>query len=318
MKRIYISSIYRGEADSSNNDTLFTVDWETGDILASPEKPAEVCLMPIKGISKSYGTRGMAWYKDKLWVLGAVQGLLEIDPNTYNIIKTHRPEKIHHPHLMKVKDDLMWVTSTQRDSLVAWDGTKVVQERRIQDIPGIKELTDPYLAPSVMDRPFGADRLHFNSVAWDSDGNEYHTYMFCSAIFDVTNMRVVESGIPAPHDLEIRGNRLFYSASGDRSLFSLQIDGDRAAKRTCWMTREIPDSELEARKKYKGKTEFPFMALVRGIATSPADGLLFSAFAPGHLVAIDLKQRGKIVKEIKYCDSRHAQPFDILLDPRDW
>ncbi len=320
MKRIYISSVYRTQDGQSGGSPIAMVDWETKEVLSNQEGIPQEIIRPIKGVSKSYGTRGLAWFKDRLWIAGGVSGLIEINPDTYQVIKIHTPEEIAHPHLIKVHDGLLYVTSTSRDSLVSFDGSKVIEEKKIKDMPGIPELIEPYLPDVHKTKAWGRDKLHFNSVDWDSEGNEYHTYMHCRSIFNVTKKCVVETGLSAGHDLEIQNNRLYYSSSGDRSLFSLNLN-HQPPKRTCWIKKEIPEAELDARKQYAEegkKSEFPFMALVRGIAITPDNSKLFLGVAPGNLICLDLKQHGRQIGEMKYCNAKAEQPFDILLDPRDW
>jgi hypothetical protein len=326
VKRIYVSSVYRSEEDrpsATEGVSLFIIDWDTGEVLASPEKLGPEYTTAVRGLSRSNGTRGLAWFKDKLWVAGASHGLFSLDPDTYTLTGTFgdRPKnapEIKHPHQIKVKDDLLYVTNTGKDSLIKFDGEKIVETINIADMPGVPELIEPYIDAAKRGRPWGTDKVHFNSISWDAEGNEYHTYMFCRAIFDVTNLKVIEQGLSCPHDLEARGDQLFYTSSNDRSLFSIRIGTSLdELRRTCWMKKEIPEHELEARKNHDAEI-FPYTALVRGVAFSPDGGLLFTCHAPGNLVCLDIRQHGRQVGGVKYCNSRHEQPFDILLDPRDW
>ena len=319
MKRIYISCIYRDDNNKAlgGDDWLFIVDWENKTVLSTPEKPPAECVLPARFSARSVGLRGLTWFKDRLWTAGASQGLLEIDPDTCQLIKFHQLPEISEPHQIKAKGDVIHIANTGHDSVLEFDGTAVVQERKIVDMPGVPELIEPYLLDAYKTIPWGERRVHFNSLTWDSEGNEYHTYMRCNSIFDVTNQRIIECGISQAHDLEVVGTNLFYSSSGDRSTFSVNLGKDKQFWRTCWLHKEIPDVELEARKN-SSLEHFPYISLVRGIAHSAKDNFLFIAYAPGTLVCLDLSNHGKKVGELKYCNSRAAVPFDILLDPRDW
>lgn len=316
MKRIYISQLYRDEENNAPSDSIFVLDWESKEILFSPEMPPEEWTVPIRAVSRSVGTRGLAWYQGHLWAVGSVGGLFKIDPDSGELIEEFQIDQIVHPHLMKVKGDLLYITSTGRDSLVAFDGKQVVGECLLKDIPGLPALVKPLIDPLRDGREWGDDKLHFNSVAWDEEGNEYHTYMWCHAIVDVTNLRVIEKGILAPHDLEIAGGRIYYSASNDRSTHSVGLE---SGSRSTVFRKQIPDDELERRRKFKETNEgqvFPYVSLTRGIKIYK--NLLFLCNAPGTISCLDLNKHGKVVGEMEYCESKAAQPFDILLDPRDW
>ena len=320
MNRTYNSCIYRyyeNKRPADNADWLFIADWENKTVLSTPEKPPAECVLPARFEARSVGLRGLTWFKDRLWTSGASSGLLEIDPDTYQLIKFHSLPEISEPHQIKAKGDVIHIANTGRDSVLEFDGVNVVRERKIVDMPGVPELIEPYLPEVEKKRVWGENRLHFNALAWDSEGNEYHTYMRCHSIFDVTNQRIIERGINQAHDLEVVGANLFYSSSGDRSAFSIKITGTEL-ERACLLKEEIPDSELEARKS-STLQHFPYTSLVRGIAHSAKYNLLFVAHAPGTLVCLDLSvPGGKKVGEMQYCNSRGAMPFDILLDPRDW
>jgi len=183
MKRIYLSMMKRVEYPTrvgyGDNGRVIVLDWETKTQVTGPILLYDL-RRPDNPLTRSHGSRGLALHQSKLYVAGGHQVLSTIDPDTYQVIETFEiPAKI--THQLKEKDGVLYIVSTGDDKYYKMVGQEIVEEVCVSDSD--------------------EDTLHFNSIGWDSAGDEYHVYYKLGQIFNFTRKTVVYTGNQGLHDI---------------------------------------------------------------------------------------------------------------------
>lgn len=298
MKRIYVTLAERVDrpGDSPGDvGELVALDWDSKTVLQR---------IPVSSgrevkVGRSRGATGIAWHEGKIYV-SCRQGIVSLDPNNYRVGRVHPIDKLGIPggiHQIKEHNGELFIVCTAGDSLA------VMQRKRIIRLETLAS---------------GQDQLHFNSIAWDPKGHEYHLYMadkrspgrrkrVQSRIVNHTTGQDVRNGLGRlPHDLLfLDESRLLYCASADGDLHLLD-------------TKTRQDKVVF----HRGVTGDPggtyrLQGFMRGLAYAPGDDSVFVGLAPGticELDATDWSLKGEVVFE----RGSKCAIYDFLLDPRDW
>ncbi len=293
MKRIYISSLNRVHDPNEEGDLgkLYLVDWDTGRVI-----PHSVESDAIQ-IGRSRGIRGLCWFAEGLLVAGVTNTLTHYDPDNFSIRKTWKDQRVKYLHqIRRSPAGQLHMASTGNDRLVTGWNT--------EDLSINKDIIDPYITDDSFPK-WGGDRLHFNSLAWDESGDEYHIYNSPRMIFNYMKGEVFAQGGPfnSLHDIVINPKEIIVNSSGDRTTLSI----DRK-------TKEI---SVLHKSRSRPSEEYNLHGMTRGLAQW--DDHLFIGITPGTLLCFRLKRNEwEYESHLVISNDRRESIFDILLDPRDW
>jgi len=224
MKRLYASIVYRGDPSSPEaGDNLYVVDWDTHTVLARLLVTGSGGKVSVHSGIRTHGARGVAIAKDLLYVAGSS-----------NIISVYRlgqttPDYLTSfeipggcIHQIRFHDERLYVASAADDHLYVLRDDVVIEAIYLPDIVETS-LLEPRLQPPFTTHPYGADRLHFNSLAWDAEGAMHHIYLGANAVYDVTRRRLLPFGdaLWGPHDLVFWNDWTVVNSSMDKSTIAL-------------------------------------------------------------------------------------------------
>ncbi len=294
MKRIYISSLNRVRDPNEEGDLgkIYVLDWDTKSIVRNQ----------IGGehhyVGRSRGVRGMAFFPPfHLAVAGVTNKIAFYDNETMNFHSEFIEPRAKFLHQIKMHRGVLHLTSTGNDSLIRGD--------EVEDLSVNRDLIDLYIRdPSFPD--WGNDRLHFNSIAWDENDEEYHVYNSARMIFNYTRKKVFAHGGPfnSLHDIVINPSHIIVNSSGDRT--TLAID------------RKTKEITVIHKNRSHPTTEFNLHGMTRGLAQW--DDHLFVGITPGTILCFKLTtgNEWEYDSHVVLSEDRRESIFDILLDPTDW
>ena len=217
MAQLLVTCVHRHHnVPSVSGGTLFRVDTDTGE--------ARIANGSLAGVG---GLRGVT--------VDPVMGLVYVADNAHSIYVLDRftwitRRVIQVPgaagiHQIRWHAGRLYVVSTGSDCLLVgtptqhngwtWEETKLWET-----IPDHvwRRLVTAYGKDHAHHAP-GADRLHFNSIAWAPNGDEIHLYCAPCVVYNATQHRVMcHERLHGPHDLLYMGDRLFVHSSKAGSL----------------------------------------------------------------------------------------------------
>lgn len=303
MKRVYVTTIHRKKEFTKGErlGNVYVVDWETKEFLTKPSglDPGYSFHKPL---SKSHGVRGISFHGDKIFVAGSGSNLSCFDKDTFELVEHKEIKELIGIHHIRSHGGLLNVVSTGNDTLFKLDGFDVVDEVHIGDY---KEYIEPHMFEECREKEWGTNKLHFNSIGWGPDGDEYHIYCGAKIIFNFTKKEVVYSGegLNGPHDLVFDDNSLFFNNS--ETLSTCRID--LGSKGLYEVHKFYPDSRFIS--------EYNTNGFTRGLAKS--GDTLFMCGSPTRVCSFDI-ELNKETDVLELSDDLGESIFDIILDPRDW
>jgi hypothetical protein len=304
VRRVYISCTNRVESpEDSPQDRgdAYVIDWDTKKVINRLDVygPEDI------KVGRSRGCAGIAWYNNKIYI-ACRSGLCVIDPDTLELV-----DEISDVgtgiHEIKVRDDKLYITNTSTDSFTVLQDNEIVDRVYIKekDLPErvIRHLNVPGRKADV---EFGADKLHFNSLAWGVNGDMYHLYMAGGIVYNWTRKQLACGilGEAMHHDI----------ASLDKD--TLLINGSDIGET---ILIDIPTkSHRTVRKNNVGALNGAARhGWLRGMAVHKQTKTLFLTTAPGQLIIVDTNT-WKDLDSMKFSTQPKEAPYGILLDPRDW
>lgn len=303
MKRVYITTIHRKKEFTAGErlGNVYVVDWRTKRLLTKPSglDPGYSFHRPL---SKSHGVRGISFHNEKIFVAGSGSNLSCFDKDTFELIEHREIKELIGIHHIRSHNGLLYVVSTGNDILFKLDNFDIVDEVYIEDY---KEHIEPYMFEECKEKSWGTNKVHFNSIGWDQDGNEYHIYCGAKVIFNFTKKEVVYCGnnLKGPHDLVFDGSSLYFNNSETLSTCKVGL----VSKDLCEVHSFSPDSEFIS--------EYNTNGFTRGLAKS--GDVLFMCGSPTRVCSFDVKNN-KEIDSLKLSDDLGESVFDVMLDPRDW
>lgn len=292
MKRIYLSMMKRVEYPTrvgyGDNGRIIVLDWETKTQVTNPILLYDL-RKPDNPLTRSHGTRGLAFHQGKLYVAGGHQVLSIVDLDRYCVVKTFEiPSKL--THQLKEKDGVLYLVSTGDDRYYKMQGEEIIEE--------------------VCVSPHNENTLHFNSIGWDPAGDEYHVYYKPGQVFNFSQNEVVYTGNQGLHDVcFVDQNTMIVNDSMARK--SLRVRQDEVS--TIYEAAPAPDG-IEFRGE-KAKDNHALWGFTR-VAIYSGNSLFLSS-APGRLVEVDtISWEQKEIFDITLDPGDSL--YDIALDPRDW
>ena len=298
MKRIYVTSLNRVSDPNEDGDLgkLYVLDWDTKKIIPHSLESDTI------NIGRSRGVRGIEYVDNYLIVAVVTNKLSAYNADTMLLIKEWEVAETKFLHQIRLDNEgFLALASTGNDRIIRASNRKTYF---IEELSWNKDIIDPYIThPNAC--PWGGDRLHFNSLAWDENGDEYHIYNAPRIIFNYTKQEVFAQGGPllAMHDIVFMDNHLIVNASGDRT--TLAIDRVTKEIRVIHKSRRYPNSEHNLH------------GMTRGLAAWK--DYLFIGSTPGDLTLYQKKGNEYFfISNFQLTQDPKESIFDILLDPRDW
>lgn len=296
MKRIYVTSLNRVHDPHEEGDLgkLYVLDWDTH-LLRHQTLPTESI-----SIGRSRGARGITWQRGGLVVAGVNNKLSFYDPDTLAMQGPSELSAVKFLHQIRHYKDELHLVSTGNDKLFRyWELRETVE-----DLSLLKDIIDPYITHSDAP-PWGQDHLHFNSIAWDENGDEYHVYNAARMIFNFTKKEVFchSRAFHSLHDLVITPTHIITNSSADRT--TLSID------------RKTKDISVIHKNRRAPHSEHNLHGMTRGLALHK--DLLFIGSTPGDLTLYQMVDGDyRFISNTSITYAKKESIFDILLDPRDW
>lgn len=303
MKRIYISSMYRILEDGVAQGELgyvYVLDWETKQMLVRP-KGIEPDYSLYAPMGRSHGCRGITIHDNKLYVASSGSDISVFDLDTYQRIKKLSFPDLRHIHQIKSHDGTLYICSTGTDRLYKVQDDEITEEIYLREVA---PLVDPWISPEWVGT-WGNDRLHFNSIAWDGYGDEYHMYFGARMVFNFTKQQVVYSHgvLRCPHDiLFLPGNGFCANSSMDKSTYFFHPNGD-----------EVRCVNKNFDRTPAGSTNAH--GFTHGLAAG--GNLLFCCSSPTKIRSFDA-QSLEFQEEVRLSENINECIYDLVLDPRDW
>ena len=190
--KIICSTVVRAANQGDIHGGLYVIDVDSGEVLHHSPYAEDFVNDNERGGER--GLRGIAVLDDRI-ILADSSGLIELDKETYQIVKRFEDNKIFKSiHEICYFNDSIWVTSTAYDSIARIDLDfnlagfwEVVGESRsdYKMLSGLREI-NPGEAPED-------DNFHINSIS--ANNNRLVFAGLISHLYDFDNMDVV---VPMP------------------------------------------------------------------------------------------------------------------------
>lgn len=308
MHRIYVSTLKRAHRDETDETTgrLWILDWESRQVEMSRSFPVS---KQTPGTGHSFGLRGITWWEGALVVARTDENIMFLDPDSLSQrCVWESPAEINHIHQLKTHNDVLWIVSTANNRLYGWKNGGIVATTKLSTA---RRWLDPHVpnVTHIRSRTWGADRAHFNSVAWHPrTGDEYHCYANLSMIFNWTQQQPVWIGAPLgmPHDIVfLPDGRFVVNSSAYRTAYVFEPTGNAVQPR---LILELPGAEFDG---------WSMPGWLRGGGYSEATDTLVLTATPGTLHAF----RGRTLEplgSLEFSQDPTESPYDLVLDPRDW
>jgi len=305
MRRIYISCtnrVERPENSPRDHGDAYVIDWDTKKVIHHLDVYGPEDIQ----VGRSRGCGGIAWHNNKIYI-ACRSGLSVFDPDTLKYI-TQVAGVGSGIHEIKSKGNRLYVTNTSTDSFTVLEKGKVIEQVYIRE----KDLAEALLIyinkfVSKKNVNCGANKLHFNSLAWDGNGDMYHLYMAGGIIYNWSRKEIVYGPSrkgSMHHGLVLLDDNTFLineSNSGETILVDI-------ASGTGRMVRKSVVGAL------MGSARFGWL---RGMALHNQTNTLFLTTAPGKLIMVDTNT-WEDLDSLSFSTQEQECPYGILLDPRDW
>ncbi len=294
MRRVYVTLVGRVDKHRDSPEDvgeLVVLDWDTRTVLN------RVIVDSGKLVEKgrSRGASGITWLDGSIYV-GCRAGIVRMDPDTfdYEVLDIEVPSSLHQ---IKSHEGKLYLTGAGDNSLVVIEGDKMVGRTILgsADVP-----------------------LHFNSIGWDSNGDQYHLYMGSilnpkptrkcpSRIINFTTGTELHGHLGVlPHDLcFIKDDRLLYTSSAAGEIISINL---KTRDRFVLFSKEIKSNPGGG---------YRVQGLLRGLAFDDATNAVLVGSAPGIIHELDA-DTGEERSSVNFSNTAGTAVYDILLDPRDW
>jgi len=299
LKRMYLSTMHRiYEAGYPQGEVgyVYCLDWETKQQFRPPIEI--VPHQPPEG--KSHGSRGITIYSGQLHVATSGNNILVFDLDTFEKKNDIRYPSFKRLHQIKSHDGYLFVVSTGNDKLITIDGMIPAE----LDLSQAAELLEPHVIQRTREDQWGNDMLHFNSVGWAPNGDEYHVYYNCNMVFNWTQQQIMALNGPLhrPHDLAFTEDGFFVNSSADKACLFFKWNGEI---RVVNKNLEVPPPGIP------NNTGF-----THGLAIG--DDILFACGSPTKVCAFEKKEPFNHIHTLHLNDAPNECIYDLVLDPRDW
>jgi len=314
MKRIYISTVNRREAPGSLGESagkVYVLDWETKELISdfSSMKINKTCYMQP---GRSHGSRGITVHEDSLCIAGSNNTVGYYDLDTLELkkeIKFDAP-KVKALHQIKDHDGYLYIVSTGTDRLLKVKDGETVEE--IDLIGQAKEL-DKYISQLWKGTThWPKDKLHFNSIGWDDNGDEYHLYFSAGVVYNYTKQEVAvqKDFLRGTHDLCFSDNYVYVSGSTARTVFKIDL-------KTGQEQRVFHVDDYDEMPKNRDKNEICHWGMLRGMVLY--EDRVFVCRAPVKVFELLCNEnRIELIDSLNLSSTYYESVYDIALDPRDW
>jgi len=292
MKRIYATQSHRVEKEGDSPEDkgeLFVIDWETKQTIGVHE----IDSYETVEVGRTRGAGGITWHEDKIYI-ACRQGVFSLNPDTYEKIKKIEMGEPLGIHQMKSDGKTIWTACMNADCL------QLIRNDVVVDIiPTTQFGTTP--------RVNRLDYNGLNAIGFSPGGEVFLLYSHKGQIYNWSRKEVAVTGLTnAPHDLcFINERELLFTQSGSRELFKADV---RTGQRSLILSKNSPNVP---------GFQHAIPGWLRGIAYHGPSNSIFLMSAPGIIVELDASswsERGYY----QFSSGAEENPFDLLLDPRDW
>lgn len=312
MRRLYISSLFRLEKvnEKSKAGAVYVVDWDDG-LLLKDFDSMRVSKTSFLQPGNSYGSRGITIYRGMLCVATSEDTIFFYDLDTLEKKHTLRLDKGASLHQIDARGDRLYVCSTGTNELIVVEEFDVVDRVRLDQQAAVfdGDISDRWKTTNHWPK----DKLHFNSIAWDGCGDEYHLYFSAGILYNYTKKKVVCQAkiLRGGHDICCYGRFAFVCATSARKVYKIGLD-----------TGEMEQvfylgDRLDGKPPAQSGSFLSMWGTTRGMVIHGSS--LFLGVSPGRIYELDLSSDDYEVLNLFRLPTKHYECiFDMVLDPRDW
>jgi len=300
MRRIYISCtnrVERPEDSPQDRGEAYVIDWDDRRAIARLDLfgPENI------EVGRSRGGTGIAWHDDKIYI-ACRSGISVFNPDTLECISKIRDVRSD-IHQIVSRDGKLYIACTGTDSFTVVENDEVIERVNITETDLTKDVLHN---SSRKDLSCGANKLHFNSIAWDTQGDMYHLYAGGGMLYNWSKKKMLcATGESLLHDLLLLDDNTFLTneCSGKTILVNLTTKNYQTI-RNVGSRENSPGSSFR-------------LGFLRGTALDKKSNTLFLASSPGKLTAVSISS-WKDEGSVTFSTQPQECPYDIVLDPRDW
>ena len=306
IDKLLVSTVQRVPREKVNRDfkCVYLIDYNSGQVINHIDS-----LRPgwslISETGNSHGARGLCVFNNLLYIADWDGRLSWYSLDDFSLLGSRILDNVHGVHIIREHNDLLHIVSTKTDSVVRLDkNNNIVQETKISEA---SDIIDDFISRADLRinkselRDWGNNRLHFNSICWDENGDEYHVYHNIDVIFNFTKKEFVWHSDPLfkqPHDIEIKDGYLYTNSSGTFSSLRRNLKNNNVK---IFNTNESSISK---------NNPWNLYGMTRGLYLG--DTFLLTGNTPFSIMRFNLKTLKK-TKEIAIETSEAQSIFDICI-----
>jgi len=305
MKRVYVTvgSRVEHEGDKPEDKGEFlAIDWEAKEIVGSYSADSG---KEVK-VGRSRGASGLSWHDDRIYVTTRL-GVTSIDPDSYEQVSSPKTG-LGGYHGMDSDGHTLWLTCHGTDCLLA--------------------IRDDEVKSVLCTTKYGTNQVPveesngLNAVGFSPSGEMFVMYAHKGQIFNWSAQKVAvdtrtpdknNPGYHSPHDITfVDEDHCLYTQSSIRRLWKANV---RTGEKQCVVDHGPLYNKGGAI--HDAGTSHAIPGWLRAVAYHEDSNTVFMSSAPGTIIEYDStnwKERSRFV----FTERREANPFEIILDPRDW
>lgn len=256
-------------------------------------------------LSRSVGCRGICYYDGFIWLATSERGLIKLSPDDLSMHENNfmDTDVIQHTHQIKLHDGKLWMCDTGHDRVAVYNWETKEVESYI-DLSCDSDMLDE-LDNNQKHKPYGTDRLHFNSIEWAPNGDQWHLYMHCNCLFNFTTKRIIappQEHRAGMHDiLFLDDDRLIYSSSNSNTTYELNLK-----------TEEYRAIYQEPKRARQDNISNQF-GWARGLEIDRENGILYATYTPCVLQAYDVNDDYKLLFREELDSDVMESTYDMVL-----
>lgn len=265
--KLYITSLVRKGTHRGEDGWLYIVDL-----------PSFKVIDKIKHVS----LRGMCLLDNELIVADFFHTLYKFNEPERKLEVYCDDNRFSYLHLIYNRNGTIWTTNSGNNSIV--------------------KVKDAQVTEVIKLNPKSSDELHFNSIGFAPNGDEYYMYNYCGHVWSKRHRRFVVGDLKCAHDIVfINDEEFVVNDSLTRRTLLCNINGGH---------RAIVNMPEDSR-----STGVCMWNLTRGLEYVPEKNLMFVATSPCMIHVLDVSDNYKDIHAIELSQNRDESTFDLLVAP---
>lgn len=311
LPRVLVTEVVRSAHQGDSHGGAYLVDLASG----NAERVLDWNRMDIEweGRGQGRGLRGIEFY-DGLVYIAASDELFVFDPQ-FKIVKRFRNRYLGHCHEIFRADDTLYLTSTNFDSVLAFDlrAERFIRGYLVRYAPGRSTAGGRVLRvgrfdPTRRDGPKPGDTTHLNNVLFDG-GRVLVSGVRLRSIVSIGRTEHAET-LRTPewtHNAQPCGDGVLYNSTGEDEVCLANAEGEviRRFPIVTYDPAELTHTDLP--------DDYARQGFARGLVTT-TDGLLLAGSSPSTVTAWDFANGERLATVNFGMDIRNA-PHGLAVWP---